>query len=149
GDDWAAGCTGCSMFVDSLPHVAHLHARDTSLVLVSKAPLAKLEAYRARMGWSFPWVSSARSDFNVDFGATTAAGEETFGYSVFLRDGDDRVYLTYQVADRGVEGLGTVWTLLDTTPLGRMESWEESPEGWPQTRPFVWWRRHDEYDVGT
>ena len=148
GDDWEAGCSGCSMFVDSLPHAAHLRARDTSLVLVSIAKLAKLVAYRERMGWSFPWVSSSGSDFNVDFGATTAAGGETFAYSVFLRDDDDSVYLTYQVANRGVESLGTVWTLLDTTPFGRMESWEDSPEGWPQTQPFAWWRRHDEYDDG-
>jgi len=145
GDDWAAGCTGCSMFVDSLPHPAHLRARDTNLVLVSRAPLDRLLAYRERMGWLFPWVSSAGSDFNTDFGATTPAGGETFGYSVFLRDGD-RVFLTYGVDKRGVENLGTVWTLLDTTPLGRMESWEDAPEGWPQTEPFTWWRRHDEYD---
>jgi predicted dithiol-disulfide oxidoreductase (DUF899 family) len=70
-----AGCDGCSMFVDQIGHLAHLHARDTSFCLVSRAPLPKLQRYRKRMGWSIPWVSSAGSDFNKDFGVTTDAGD--------------------------------------------------------------------------
>ena len=123
-----AGCDGCSMFVDQIGH---------------PAPLANIEAYRKRMGWTLPWYSSADNDFNVDFGRTTPEGE-TFGLSVFLRDGDD-VYRTYFTEGRGVEALGSVWTFLDLTPYGRQEEWEDSPPGWPQTPPYTWWRRHDEY----
>ena len=140
----AAGCPGCTMFVDQVGHLAHLHARDTSFVLVSRAPLANLERYRQRMGWTIPWFSSAGSDFNVDFGVTTERGE-TFGLSVFLRDGDN-VFRTYFTAGRGVEALGSVWTFLDLTPFGRQEDWEDSPAGRPQGPPYRWWRRHDEYD---
>src|SRR6266705_6620513 len=130
GPSQDAGCDGCSMFVDQVGHLAHLHARDTSFVLVSIAPLAKIEAYEKRMGWTIPWFSSAGSEFNRDFGATTDAGE-TFGLSVFLRDGDN-VYRTYFTAGRGVEALGSVWTFLDLTPLGRQETWEDTPKGRPQ-----------------
>jgi predicted dithiol-disulfide oxidoreductase (DUF899 family) len=139
----SAGCDGCSMVADNITHLAHLHARDTSLVLVSRAPLASIEAYRERMGWRIPWFSSEGSDFNRDFGVTTSAGE-IFGLSVFLRDGDN-VYRTYFTSGRGVEALGSVWTFLDRTPLGRQEEWEDSPEGYPQGPPYEWWRRHDEY----
>jgi predicted dithiol-disulfide oxidoreductase (DUF899 family) len=143
-DGWpSAGCPGCSFFVDQVGHLAHMHARDTSFVLVSRAPLAKLERYRKRMGWTIPWFSSAGTDFNVDFGVTTDEGE-TFGLSVFLRDGQN-VYRTYFTTERGVEALGSAWTFLDLTPLGRQEDWEDSPSGWPQTPPYQWWRRHDEY----
>jgi predicted dithiol-disulfide oxidoreductase (DUF899 family) len=147
------GCPGCSMFVDQIGHLAHLHARNTSFALVSRAPLAKLEPYRERMGWTIPWYSSAESDFNVDFGVSPETPQpgvyqdgETFGLSVFLRDGD-RVFRTYFTTARGVEALGSVWTLLDLTPLGRQETWEDSPPGYPQTKPYEWWRRHDEYDA--
>jgi predicted dithiol-disulfide oxidoreductase (DUF899 family) len=144
-DGWPdAGCEGCSMFVDNVGHLAHLHARDTSFVLVSRAPLAQIEVYRERMGWTIPWFSSSDSDFNVDFGVTTDRGE-TFGLSVFLRDGDE-VYRTYFTSGRGVEALGSNWTLLDLTPLGRQEDWEDSPQGNPQTPRYEWWRRHDEYE---
>jgi predicted dithiol-disulfide oxidoreductase (DUF899 family) len=143
-DGWpAAGCPGCSFFTDNVGHLAHLHARDTSFVLVSRAPLTQLEAYRERMGWDIPWFSSAGSDFNEDFGVTTAEGE-MFGLSVFLREGDT-VYQTYFTNGRGVEALGSTWTFLDLTPYGRQEEWEDSPPGWPQTPPYQWWRRHDEY----
>jgi predicted dithiol-disulfide oxidoreductase (DUF899 family) len=139
----SAGCPGCSFFVDQIGHLAHLHARDVSLVLVSRAPLATIEPYQQRMGWTIPWYSSAGSDFNVDFGLTRDDGE-TFGLSVFLREGDS-VFQTYFTAGRGVEALGSVWTFLDLTPLGRQEDWEDSPAGWPQTPPYAWWRRHDSY----
>jgi predicted dithiol-disulfide oxidoreductase (DUF899 family) len=138
-----AGCPGCSLVVDQIAHLAHLHARDTSFALVSRAPLSNIQAYQQRMGWAIPWYSSSESDFNDDFGVTTPKGE-TFGLSVFLRDGDN-VYRTYFTNGRGVEALGSVWTLLDLTPYGRQEEWEDSPEGWPQTPPYEWWRRHDEY----
>jgi predicted dithiol-disulfide oxidoreductase (DUF899 family) len=138
-----AGCPGCSMFVDQIGHLAHLHARDVSFALVSRAPLSRIQPYQERMGWSIPWYSSSGSDFNDDFGVTTPKGE-TFGLSVFLRDGDS-IYRTYFTNGRGVEALGPVWTFLDLTPYGRQEDWEDSPEGWPQTPPYEWWRRHDEY----
>jgi predicted dithiol-disulfide oxidoreductase (DUF899 family) len=152
GPNQEVGCDGCSMFVDQIGHPAHLHARDTSFALVSRAPLAKIAAYQKRMGWTIPWMSSFRTDFNVDFGVgpeTPQAGVyqdgESFGLSVFLRDGDS-VFRTYFTTHRGVEALGSVWTFLDLTPLGRQESWEDSPAGYPQTKPYEWWRRHDEYE---
>ena len=145
-DGWpSAGCPGCSFFVDQIGHLAHLYARDTSFVLVSVAPLANIEAYKRRMGWTIPWFSSHGTDFNKDFGVTTDEGE-TFGLSVFLRDGD-KIYRSYFTTSRGVEALGPTWTFLDLTPFGRQETWEDSPAGYPQTPPYEWWRRHDEYKV--
>lgn len=141
GDD--DPCSGCSMFVDNIGHLAHLHARDTSLVLVSRAPIGEIETFKKRMGWTIPWYSSTGSgfdaDFDADFDVTTG-----FGLNVFLRDGDE-VFRTYFTTGRGVEALGSNWTFLDLTPLGRQEDWEDSPEGWPQTPPYEWWRLHDEY----
>jgi predicted dithiol-disulfide oxidoreductase (DUF899 family) len=136
-------CEGCSLFVDNLGHPAHLQARDTSLAVVSRAPLAEITPFKQRMGWSVPWVSSFGSDFNDDFGVTID-GRETFGLSVFLRDGES-IFRTYFTDGRGVEALGSTWSLLDLTPLGRQEDWEESPADRPQSRPYEWWRLHDEY----
>jgi predicted dithiol-disulfide oxidoreductase (DUF899 family) len=151
GPNQEAGCDGCSMFVDQVGHLAHFHARDTSFALVSRAPIAKIEAYRKRMGWTIPWFSSFGSDFNHDFEVGPKSPQpseyqdgESFGLSVFLRDGEE-LYRTYFTSDRGVEALGSVWTFLDLTPYGRQEEWEDSPKGWPQTPPYTWWRRHDEY----
>jgi predicted dithiol-disulfide oxidoreductase (DUF899 family) len=147
-DGWPdAGCDGCSMVADQIPHLAHLHARDTSFAMVSLAPIEKIEAYRHRMGWEIPWYSSEGGDFNRDFGLTTDA-YEIFGLSVFIREGDE-VFRTYFTSGRGVETLGTVWTLLDLTPLGRQEDWEDSPQGYLQTPRYGWWRRHDEYESAT
>jgi predicted dithiol-disulfide oxidoreductase (DUF899 family) len=153
GPNQDVGCDGCSMVADQICHLAHLHARDTSFAFVSRAPIAKIEPYNQRMGWTIPWFSSFGTDFNVDFGLspeTPQAGVyqdgETFGLSVFVRDGDD-VFRTYFTNRRGVEALGSVWTFLDLTPLGRQETWEDSPEGYPQTPPYDWWRRHDEYEA--
>jgi predicted dithiol-disulfide oxidoreductase (DUF899 family) len=153
GPNQSEGCDGCSMFVDQVGHLAHLHARDTSFALASRAPQEKLEAYRRRMGWEIPWYSSADSDFNVDFGVSPEQPRpdehqdgEIFGLSAFLREGDD-VFRTYFTNWRGVEALGGVWSLLDVTPLGRQETWEDSPEGYPQSPPYEWWRPHDEYQV--
>jgi predicted dithiol-disulfide oxidoreductase (DUF899 family) len=144
-DGWPeAGCDGCSMFVDQIGHLAHLHARDTSFSLVSRAPFERIDAYRQRMGWTIPWYSSANSDFNRDLHLTRDDGE-IFGLSVFVTDGD-RIVRTYFTSGRGVEALGSVWTLLDLTPLGRQETWEDSPPDRPQGDPYTWWRRHDEYE---
>jgi len=151
GPNQDAGCDGCSMFTDQVGHLAHLHARDTSFALVSRAPIEKIEAYRKRMGWTIPWFSWFGGDFGVDFGTSPAEPRvgayqdgEGFGLSVFIREGDE-VFRTYFTTSRGVEALGSVWTFLDLTPLGRQEEWEDSPEGYPQTKPYEWWRRHDEY----
>jgi predicted dithiol-disulfide oxidoreductase (DUF899 family) len=145
------GCDGCSMYVDNLGHLAHLRARDVTFALVSRAPLPKLEAFRRRMGWEIPWYSSFGGDFNPDFGVGPAEPQpdrhqdgESFGLSVFLRDGE-RVYRTYFTDRRGVEPLSSNWALLDLTPLGRQEVWEDSPPGRPQTAPYGWWRFHDRY----
>jgi predicted dithiol-disulfide oxidoreductase (DUF899 family) len=138
-DTGSAPCEGCSFFVDNVGHLAHMHARGTSFVLVSRATLAEIDTFRQRMGWAVPWCSTLGDGFNADCGITTG-----FGLSVFLRDGDS-VYRTYFTSGRGVEALGSVWTFLDLTPLGRQETWEDSPEGWPQTPPYEWWRLHDEY----
>lgn len=135
----AEPCVGCSLFADNVGHLAHLHARDTTLVFVSRAPQAAIAAYRARMGWDIPWYSSGAGPFNTDCGIT-----DGFGLSVFLRDGG-RAYRTYFTTGRGAEALGSTWTFLDLTPLGRQEAWEDSPADYPQTPPYVWWRRHDEY----
>ncbi len=140
-----AGCPGCSMFVDQIGHQAHFHARDTSLALISLAPLAQIERYRERMGWTIPWYSSAGNDFNRDFGLTRDDGE-TFGLSVLITDGE-RVFRSYFTSERGVEALGSVWTFLDLTPLGRQETWEDSPAGVDQQPPYAWWRRRDEYQT--
>jgi predicted dithiol-disulfide oxidoreductase (DUF899 family) len=151
GPNQDEGCNGCSMFADHIGHLAHLHARDTSLALVSRAPLAKIEPFKKRMGWTVPWYSSFRSDFNVDFGVSPETPDaeayqdgESFGLSVFLRDGDD-VYRTYFTNGRGLEATENTWIFLDFTPLGRQEDWEDSPAGYPQTPRYEWWRRHDEY----
>jgi predicted dithiol-disulfide oxidoreductase (DUF899 family) len=138
-----AGCVGCSMVADQFGPPAHLHARDISFCMVSLAPLKNIEKYKKRMGWTLPWYSSAGSDFNKDFGRTTDKGEN-YGLSVFIHDGKD-IYRTYFTNGRGVEGLN-VWTLLDLTPFGRQEEWEDTPPGRPQSKPYIWWRRHDEYD---
>jgi len=141
--DWDEGCDGCSWFTDGVADVRHLAARDVSFALVSRAPFAKLDAYRRRMGWNLPWYSSHGTTFNHDFGATVGDSEH-HALSVFLRDGE-QAYLTYQTSDRGVENLGTTFSLLDLVPYGRQEHWEDAPEGWPKGDAYVWWRRHDQY----
>jgi predicted dithiol-disulfide oxidoreductase (DUF899 family) len=131
----------------------HLHARDTTFVLVSRASPAKLVAFRRRMGWDeIPWYSDGDSDFGVDFGFSPPEplpdqdqDGEVFGFNVFVRDDDGRVYRTYFTNWRGVEAIGSVWSILDRTPLGRQEEWEDTPEGRPQGPKFEWWRHHDRY----
>ncbi|NOX29807.1 MAG: DUF899 domain-containing protein [Actinobacteria bacterium] len=145
GPDWDAGCPGCSWVVDAMSHPAHLHARDTSIVAVSRAPLPKLQAYSERMGWdNLTWYSSFETSFNEDMGVTND-GAEDHGASVFIRSGDN-IYRTYFTGDRGIEHLGSHWTYLDLTPFGRQEAWEDSPPGRPQHMGDNDQRRHDEFD---
>ncbi|OZG72184.1 hypothetical protein BTA51_17715 [Hahella sp. CCB-MM4] len=137
-------CTGCSMVVDNIGHIAHIQARNTSFVMVSRAPYPKLVAFKQRMGWDIPWYSSHDSDFNIDFNATRENGE-MFAVSVFLREGE-KIYRTYYTTLRGVEYLGSIWSYLDLTPMGRQELWEDSPEDVIQTPPYQWMRLHDGYN---
>jgi predicted dithiol-disulfide oxidoreductase (DUF899 family) len=155
GPNQEVGCDGCSMVVDQLTDIRHLHARDTSFALVSRAPLEKLLPYRERMGWDdIPWYSWGGGDYGVDLGLSppepqpgTYQDGEMFGLNAFLRDGDE-IYRTYFTTHRGLEVIGPVWSFLDRSALGRQETWEDSPEGYPQTPPYEWWRRHDEYEEG-
>jgi len=144
--EWEKGCGGCTGFVDALGDLSMLKERDTNFVLISRAPLAKLEAYKESKGWTVPWYSSFGSDFNYDFHVTldkNAAppeynykpapeieGEE-HGLSVFFA-ADGEIYHTYSVYARGTESLTDAYSLLDRTPYGRQEDFEDSPPGWPQ-----------------
>jgi predicted dithiol-disulfide oxidoreductase (DUF899 family) len=153
---WDKGCSGCTGYVDALGNLSLLEQRDTTFVVVSRAPLAKLDAYKAEKGWSITWVSSFGSDFNYDFHVTLdpkvapaeynyrnkaemAASKghavlmegEEHGLSVFFRIGDD-VFHTYSVYARGTESLTDTYRLLDMTPFGRQQDFEDSPSGWPQ-----------------
>ena len=152
---WDKGCSGCTGYVDALGDLTMLNDRDTTFVLVSRVPLAKLEAYKAQKEWSVPWFSSFGSDFNYDFhvtldgnvapveynyrnkaemearkGPNLMEGEE-HGLSVFFRLDDD-IFHTYSVYARGAESLTDAYSLLDTTPYGRQQDFEDSPNGWPQ-----------------
>jgi predicted dithiol-disulfide oxidoreductase (DUF899 family) len=91
------------------------------------------------MGWQMPWYTITDS-FDADFGVA-----EWHGHNAFIRDGE-RVFRTYLINERGDEAMGTVWSYLDMTALGRQETWEDSPEGYPQTPPYKWWNWHDNYD---
>jgi predicted dithiol-disulfide oxidoreductase (DUF899 family) len=149
GPEQEAGCPGCTGYVNELGDLSLLAERDTQFVLVSRAPLAKLEQWKTQHGWQYPWYSSAGSDFNFDFDVSyttesmqhrnihnyrpreSAKEGELPGTSVFFRLGDD-VYHTWSTYQRGTEGLESSYALLDTTPYGRQESFEDSPAGWPQ-----------------
>jgi len=131
-------CVGCSLMADQVSNLAHLHARDTSLVFASRAPQADIQRMTARMGWQIPWYTIT-DGFDADFGVG-----EWHGHNAFIRDGD-RIFRTYFVNDRGDEGMGTTWSYLDITAYGRQEEWEDSPDGTPQTPPYQWWHLHDEY----
>ncbi len=135
-------CPGCSMIADQVANLAHLNARDTTLVFASRAPQAEIERAKAKMGWEMPWYTITDS-FDVDFGV-----DEWHGTNAFIRD-DDRVYRTYFTNNRGDEALGSTWSYLDITALGRQENWEDSPEGYPQTPPYGWWKWHDSYPAET
>jgi predicted dithiol-disulfide oxidoreductase (DUF899 family) len=138
-DGWPDhACRGCSMMADHVGHLAHLNARDTTLVYASRAPQPDIARLKARMGWQMPWYTITDS-FDTDFGVA-----EWHGTNAFVRDGD-RVFRTYFINNRGDEALGTTWSFLDMTALGRQENWEDSPEGYPQTAPYEWWDWHDAY----
>ena len=164
GPDYEAGCPVCSSSADTVNGaVAHLNARDVTMLYVSRAPLERLQAYRRRMGWTFPWVSSHGSDFNFDFGVSAPkekvetmlqagappiveqlaaeCGTDPAGYmteqqalSGFALE-DDVVYHTYSTFARGVEIMMGFYPLLDRAPKGRNESGDSE----------IWFRRHDEY----
>jgi predicted dithiol-disulfide oxidoreductase (DUF899 family) len=135
-------CIGCSMVADQVSHLAHLNARDTTLAFASRAPQADIKRLKARMGWQhIPWYTISDS-FDADFGV-----DQWHGHNAFIRDGD-RIFRTYMINSRGDEAIGTVWSYLDMTALGRQEEWEDSPEGYPQTRPYKWWNWHDSYVPG-
>ena len=151
---WDAACSGCTADIDELSDgvLTHLRARDTAFALVSRAPLAKLQKYQASKGWTIPWYSSYDSDFNYDFQVTLDKSvpqleynyraqpdilgdgqdsEEVSGVSCFLRDGDD-VFHTYSTYGRGTDILGSAYSMLDLTALGRQEDWEEPRERAPR-----------------
>jgi predicted dithiol-disulfide oxidoreductase (DUF899 family) len=132
-------CRGCSLGADQVAHVAHLNARDTTLVFASRAPQPDIARLKERMGWNnIPWFTITDS-FDLDFGV-----DQWHGTNVFYRDGD-RVFRTYFLNNRGDEQLGGTWNYLDITPLGRQELWEDSPEGYPQTPTYKWWNWNDSY----
>jgi predicted dithiol-disulfide oxidoreductase (DUF899 family) len=156
GPDWQAGCPGCSFLADHLDGtLAHLNHHDVTLTAVSRAPLAKIEAYRTRMGWHFPWVSSSGSDFNFDFQVSFSdddlaqdkivynftaipaarGNDELPGLSAFYRDDSGTIFHTYSSYARGPEDLIGTLMILDRAPKGRNEQ---------STMDFV--RRHDEYE---
>jgi predicted dithiol-disulfide oxidoreductase (DUF899 family) len=153
---WEKGCPGCTGFVNRLGDLSLLKERDTTFAMISRAPIEKLQQYKAEKGWDVAWFSSFGSDFNYDFHVTldpkVAPQEynyrdkaemekavdhpvqmegEAHGLSVFFRMDDD-VYHTYSAYARGVESLVDSFRLLDVTPYGRQEDFEVSPEGWPQ-----------------
>jgi predicted dithiol-disulfide oxidoreductase (DUF899 family) len=132
-------CVGCSFLADQVAHPAHLNARNTTLVFVSRAPQAEIQALKERMGWQrIPWYTLT-DDFDADFGVN-----EWHGTNAFIREGD-HVYRTYLINSRGDEAMGSTWAYLDITALGRQEEWEDSPEDYPKTPPYGWWNYHDAY----
>jgi predicted dithiol-disulfide oxidoreductase (DUF899 family) len=166
--DRGEGCPGCSHMADNIPHLAHLHARDTTFALVSRAPLAEIEPFRVRMGWTLPWYSSFGTDFNYDFhvtadeavapveynyrnkreleqlGQSHSVQGELPGISVFLRDGE-RVHHSYSSYARGLDQLLNTHNLLDLTPFGRGEGWGGMPD--LDGKGQNWLRHHDRYDA--
>jgi predicted dithiol-disulfide oxidoreductase (DUF899 family) len=132
-------CIGCSLGADQVSHLAHLNARDTTLVYASRAPQVDIARLKARMGWEhIPWVTITDT-FDADFGV-----DQWHGHNAFIRDGE-KVFRTYFINGRGDEAMGTVWSYLDMTALGRQEVWENSPDGYPQSPRYKWWNWHDSY----
>ncbi|HXS66346.1 MAG TPA: DUF899 domain-containing protein [Streptosporangiaceae bacterium] len=132
-------CPGCSLVADQVANPIHLNARDTTLVFASRGGQPELARLKERMGWQFiPWYTMT-DEFDADFGV-----DEWHGTNTFIRDGD-RVFRTYFINNRGDEAMGGTWSYLDLTALGRQEEWEDSPEGYPQSPPYAWWRWHDDY----
>jgi predicted dithiol-disulfide oxidoreductase (DUF899 family) len=133
------GCVGCSFVADQVAHPAHLNARDTTLAFISRAPQDEIQGLKQRHGWEhIPWYTIT-DDFDKDFDV-----DEWHGHNAFIREGDG-IFRTYFIDARGDEAMGTAWSYLDMTALGRQEEWEDSPEGYPQTAPYQWWNYHDAY----
>jgi len=156
GPDWEEGCPSCSLWADNYNGTTiHLAHRDTAFVAVSRTSIENIEAYRHRMGWSFRWVSSLNSSFNFDMnvsftadqiasgellynhGTQPAHVEEMPGLSTFVRDDDDRIYLTYQTFSRGLDMLNGTYHHLDLMAKGR----DEDDLEWT----MQWLHRHDAY----
>jgi len=152
GPDWEVGCKSCSFWADNFNDIiVHLNYRDVSMIAVSSAPLAKIDAFRRRMGWNFNWVSSCGTTFNQDFGVSPATGEavdynfgtmkvkmdEMPGISVFAKDKKGAVYHTYSCYARGLDMLNGAYHFLDLVPKGRDE------ENLPGT--MSWLKHHDRY----
>ncbi|MGC1417441.1 MAG: thioredoxin family protein [Candidatus Acidiferrum sp.] len=155
GPEWEQGCPGCSLLGDHMDGIGiHLEQRDVRLMIVSRAPLTKIETFKKRMGWKFPWASSYGSDFNFDYGVSVAKeemgkeniynyapvkfpSEERPGLSVFYKNADGEVFHTYSMYGRGLEDLMGVYVILDRVPKGRDEG------GLPT--PMAWLRHHDRY----
>ncbi|MGE2832998.1 DUF899 domain-containing protein [Mycobacterium sp. SMC-4] len=141
------GCVGCSLMADHIGNLAHLNARDTTLVYASRGSQADLARIKERMGWDIPWytmLADERGAFDTDFDV-----DQWHGTNAFIRwpgeDGEDQIYRTYFINDRGDEAFVNTWNLLDMTALGRQETWEDSPPGYPQSAPYEWWCWHDAY----
>lgn len=133
------GCRGCSLGADQVSKLVHLNQRDTTLVYASRAPQPDIARLKARMGWEqIPWYTITDS-FDQDFGV-----DEWHGHNVFIHDGA-KIYRTYFIDNRGDEAMGSLWSYLDLTPLGRQELWEDSPAGYPQSPPYKWWNWNDNY----
>lgn len=139
--DWSSACPGCARRIDDLGHLAHLHARDTNFVVTALAPYSRLAELRRQKRWTVLFYSSADSTFNADMGVSGEAGED-FGISVFFRDEGAGIYRSYFTTGRGVEPSG-FRHLLDMTPYGRQEEWEDSPAGWPQSPTHGWGSARD------
>jgi predicted dithiol-disulfide oxidoreductase (DUF899 family) len=135
------GCRGCSMVADQVANLSHLNARNTTLVFASRASQPDIARLKARMGWDMPWVTITDS-FDKDFGV-----DEWHGTNAFIRDGV-RIFRSYFINNRGDEQMGSTWNYLDITALGRQETWEDSPAGYPQTPPYKWWNWNDSYERG-
>lgn len=142
-------CGGCTFFTSHIATLEPLHARDTTFAIVTVGAWEEAAAYRNRFGWTMPWYSSADSDFGADTGAGPGGG---FGINVFVRDGD-RVFRTYHTTGRGAELFTNTWHMLDLTPNGRQENWQDTPDGRPQTEPYYWWpevaRYSEEFERST
>lgn len=153
---WEEGCKSCSFWADNFNGIdIHLKHRDITFLAISRAPLAKIEAYKKRMGWSFKWVSSFDTDFNFDLGVSFTAeqvkgtavynyreqkswGTEAVGISVFYKDTDGQIFHTYSAYQRGVDMMNGAYHYIDLTPKGRDEG-DQGPN------PQAWVRRHDQY----
>ena len=155
--EWKEGCPHCSFWADNFNEIGvHLNHRDVTLVAISRAPLDKIEAFRKRMGWKFQWLSSGKTDFNYDYGASFTPEQlgkgpvlynysreqmdmpDREGVSVFYRDGEGAIFHTYSAYARGIDLLNTAYNYLDLVPKGRDEDALDFTQAWV--------RHHDRYE---